>query len=134
VDSASTVAIISVIASSAIALVGVIVPQVVAARKATLDRTIAHMTWWRDKRSELYIDILGFCAQAEQPSHHGLNEELIDSLEPRVAAISSGVVGREFRRFIAALRSNSSDELHDAGSKLRTHIPTELWELSQGIY
>ena len=133
-DSASTVAVISVIALSAVALVGVIVPQVLAARKATLDRTIAHMIWWRDKRSELYIEILGFCAQAEQPGQHSLDESLINSLEPRVAAISSGAVSKEFRRFIAALRSDNSNELHDAGSHLRTHIPTELWELSQGRY
>lgn len=132
-DSASTVAVISVIASSAVALVGVIVPQVMAARKAALDRTIAHMTWWRDQRSQLYTEILGFCAQAEQPRQAGLNESLINSLDARVTAVAGGVVKQEFERFINAL-FRQQWRTHEAGRSLRTHIPSELWELSKAIY
>lgn len=131
------VALISVIASSIVALTGTIVPQVLGARERAREQSVtqllAHGTWWRDTRSTLYSEILSFCTRA---LHEELNldELAIAELEGRVDTMGSPEVSANFRSFMKALRNQNTAEARRVDSALRERIPDELWTLSKTGY
>jgi hypothetical protein len=99
VTGTTIVALISVIASSIVALTGTIVPQVLGAREQSVTQLLSHGTWWRDTRSTLYSEILSFCTRA---LHEELNldELAIAELEGRVDTMGSPEVSANFRSFM----------------------------------
>jgi len=129
-DSASAIAIISVIASSVVALTGVVVPQLIAARKAAVDRSVAHRTWWRDKRVELYSDVLTFCARAVR-SNLDLDDGRIAELEGRIGTAGSQQVGDLFSAYIEAAQLRDSAGMKASTVRLGEHIRNEVWQLSK---
>lgn len=127
------VALISVIASSIVALTGVIVPQILGTREQRVAQLLAHGSWWRDTRSTLYSEILSFCTRAlrEEPD---LDESAIAELEGRVDTMGSPTVSRLFRSFMSALRARDAAKASQADAALRERIPDELWTLSKTGY
>lgn len=127
------VALISVIASSIVALTGVIVPQLLGARERRATQLLAHGSWWRDTRSTLYSEILSFCIRA---LHEELNldEQAIAELVARVDTMGSPQVSAQFRSFMSALRDGNTAEASRANSALHKRIPDELWTLSKTGY
>ena len=130
-EATTVIAVISVITSTIVALTGVVVPQVIAARKAAVDRSIAHGTWWRDKRVELYGDILTFCARTLR-STSALDDEVVAVLEGRVGTAGSARAGNMFAAFLDAARSGDRDEMRITVDRLREHVHNEVWQLSKG--
>jgi hypothetical protein len=130
-EGTSIIAVISVITSTIVALTGVVVPQVIAARKAAVDRAVAHYTWWRDKRVELYSDLLTFCAQTLY-SGGAPDEDKVVVLEGRVGTAGSARVGTMFSAFIDAARLQDSTSMKAAVDQLREHVRNEVWQLSKG--
>lgn len=130
-EATTVIAVISVITSTIVALTGVVVPQVIAARKAAVDRSIAHGTWWRDKRVELYGEMLTFCARTLH-STGALDDDVVAALEGRVGTAGSGRAGNMFSAFLDAARSGDRDEMRTTMDRLREHIHHEVWQLSQG--
>jgi hypothetical protein len=133
VTGTTIVALISVIASSIVALAGVIVPQVLGTRERRATQLLAHGSWWRDTRSTLYSEILSFCIRALHEELN-LNEPAIAKLEGRVDSMGSPEVSTHFRSFMSALRNRNTAEASRANSALRKRIPDELWTLSKTGY
>jgi hypothetical protein len=133
VTGTTIVALISVIASSIVALTGVIVPQVLGTRERRVTQLLAHGSWWRDTRSILYSEILSFCIRALHEELN-LNEPAIAKLEGRVDSMGSPEVSAHFRSFMSALRNRNTAEASRANSALRKRIPDELWTLSKTGY
>jgi hypothetical protein len=131
-EGTSVVAVISVTASTVVALTGVVVPQVLGARKAASDRAIAHLSWWRDKRVELYSETLTFCARTLQSSNAAVDSEEVASLEGRIGTAGSELVMRLFSDFVEAARSADGERMGAAVGRLREHVLREVWELSKG--
>ena len=131
-DAASIIAITSIVSSSLVALVGVLIPQILTMRKAAVDRTISHRNWWRDKRLDLYTDILTFCAESALSITNRQDELALVKLEGRVGTSGSLEVAEYFGQYVEALRANRAPEMNAAWIKLRSHIPIEVWELSKG--
>jgi hypothetical protein len=131
VEAASLIAIISVVSSTIVALTGVVVPQVIAARKAAVDRAIAHRSWWRDRRVELYSDLLTFCARTTR-SGGDLDESEVATLEGRVGTAGSERVAELFSAFIEAARQRDDAAMRAVIDQLRGHVPNEVWQLSKG--
>lgn len=129
-EATSIVAIISMITSTIVALTGVIVPQVIAARKATVDRMLAHRTWWRDKRVEMYSEMLTFCAETLRS--RVLADEQVAALEGRIGVAGSERAANMFFNFVDAARSGDYPRMKAATSELRDHVRNEVWQLSQG--
>jgi hypothetical protein len=109
----------------------VVVPQLIAARKAAVDRAVAHYTWWRDKRVELYSDLLTFCARTLHLDGT-LDEDKVVALEGRVGTAGSGRAGRMFSAFIDAARVEDSANMKVVLSQLSEHVRNEVWQLSKG--
>lgn len=128
------IALISVIASSIIALTGIIVPQILGAKERRITQLLVHGSWWRDTRSALYSEILSFCMRAERVKEIKLDEPSIAELEGRAAAMGSPEVSAHFRSFMSALRDQNTAEASRAISALRNRIPDELWTLSKTGY
>ena len=129
----TVVALISVLASSIVALTGVIVPQVLGAREQRAAQLLAHGSWWRDTRSNLYSEILSFCIRALR-DELDLDAPGIAELEGRVIALGRPDVSKTFRSFLSALRNRNTAEASHAYSELREQIPDELWILSKKGY
>ena len=130
-EAASLIAIISVVASTIVALTGVVVPQVIAARKAAVDRAIAHYSWWRDRRVELYSDLLTFCSRTTR-SGGDLDESEVSTLEGRVGTAGSGRVAKLLSGFIEAARQRDDAAMRAVIDQLRDHVRNEVWQLSKG--
>jgi len=133
VSGTTVVALISVLASSIVALTGVIVPQVLGARDQRVAQLLAHGAWWRERRSVLYSEILSFCARALGDGVD-LDETAIAEFEGRVIALGGLRVSELFRSFLEALRNRNTAEASQAYSDLCERIPGELWTLSKKGY
>jgi hypothetical protein len=130
--SSSVVSVVSIVASAIVALAGVIVPQVVAGRKALSDRTIAHRAWWRDRRAELYSDMLALCARHSRSPNETTDHDSLITLQGRVATTGSPEVAALFESYVEAYRARDIAKLQEYFQRLRDHVPIELWELSKG--
>jgi hypothetical protein len=94
---------------------------------------LAHGSWWRDKRSALYSEILSFCIRALREVLN-FNEPAIAELEGRVDTMASPEVSAYFRSFMSALRDRNIEDVSRESQALRKRIPDELWNLSKTGY